>query len=127
MNEVIKNRNVFSAMVHFKCPRCRKGNLFLYSNPYNINKLTKMPVSCPVCDQPYEPEPGFYYGAMYVSYFLCVCVFFINFFTFGVHYNFSVLEFALIYSVQILAVMPYIFRYARVLYIYMFVRFDPQS
>jgi hypothetical protein len=127
MNKRKKDPGLFSSMMHFKCPRCRKGNLFLYSNPYNINRLTQMPVTCPVCDQPYQPEPGFYYGSMYVSYFLCVCIFFANFFTFGVHYDFSVLAFTIIYSVQILAVMPYIFRYARVLYIYMFVSYDPNA
>ncbi|WP_240337007.1 DUF983 domain-containing protein [Rufibacter psychrotolerans] len=25
---------------------------------------------CPVCQQLYEPEPGYYYGAMFVSYAL---------------------------------------------------------
>lgn len=24
-------------------------------------------VECPVCHRAYEPEPGFYYGAMYIS------------------------------------------------------------
>ncbi len=23
---------------------------------------------CSVCNQPFEPEPGFYYGAMFISY-----------------------------------------------------------
>ena len=25
---------------------------------------------CPVCDQNYSPEPGFYYGSMFISYIL---------------------------------------------------------
>ena len=35
-----------------------------------------MPDRCPHCNQNYMPEPGFYYGAMFVSYifwgFFCV-------------------------------------------------------
>ena len=27
-----------------------------------------MPEKCAVCDQKTEPEPGFYYGAMFISY-----------------------------------------------------------
>ncbi|MBT9391598.1 DUF983 domain-containing protein [Hymenobacter sp. NST-14] len=27
-----------------------------------------MPAECPVCGQTYEPEPGFYFGAMYISF-----------------------------------------------------------
>lgn len=29
---------------------------------------------CPVCKANFEPEPGFYYGAMYISYALNVAV-----------------------------------------------------
>ena len=34
-----------------------------------------MPKNCSVCDQKYEPEAGFYYGAMYVSYAIGVATF----------------------------------------------------
>ena len=27
-----------------------------------------MPERCPTCNQHFEPEPGFYFGAMFVSY-----------------------------------------------------------
>ncbi|TGE10643.1 DUF983 domain-containing protein [Hymenobacter fodinae] len=27
-----------------------------------------MPEACPVCGQRYEPEPGFYWGAMYITF-----------------------------------------------------------
>ena len=30
--------------------------------------------SCPVCSQVYDPEPGYYFGAMYVSYALNVAI-----------------------------------------------------
>jgi phage FluMu protein Com len=54
------------AMLHAKCPRCRRGNMFegatysLGSNRINLN--------CPHCQMVFEIEPGYFYAAMYVSY-----------------------------------------------------------
>ncbi len=49
-----------------KCPRCQEGDLF--SSPFEFSKPVAMPDHCPVCNQKYEPEPGFYYGSMFLSY-----------------------------------------------------------
>lgn len=50
-----------------RCPRCRRGALFTHS-ALNLSHFTEMPPACPVCGQAYEPEPGFYWGAMYISF-----------------------------------------------------------
>ncbi len=34
-----------------------------------------MPKRCPKCNMSYEPEPNFFYGAMYVSYAYTVAIF----------------------------------------------------
>jgi fatty acid desaturase len=34
----------------------------------NIGDPLAMPKKCTVCNQNFEPEPGFYYGAMFISY-----------------------------------------------------------
>jgi uncharacterized protein (DUF983 family) len=58
------------AMLHAKCPRCRRGAMFsgkvygLTTNRININ--------CPHCNLYFEIEPGYFYAAMYVSYALNV-------------------------------------------------------
>lgn len=57
-----------------KCPRCHEGDLFVKNNPYDLKFLGKMPSSCPVCGQSYSPEPGFYFGASYVSYALTIVI-----------------------------------------------------
>ncbi len=49
-----------------KCPKCRKGDLFI--KPFNWKKPLNMPSNCEVCNQNFMPEPGFYYGAMFMSY-----------------------------------------------------------
>jgi uncharacterized protein (DUF983 family) len=63
-----------AALLALRCPRCHEGKLF--SAPaYNLTKFADMPEACPVCGQAYEPEPGFYYGAMFVSYAFSVAIF----------------------------------------------------
>ena len=55
-------------ILSLKCPRCQKGKLFENPNPYNIKDIDKMPSHCSECNLNYEPEVGFWYGAMFVSY-----------------------------------------------------------
>lgn len=50
------------------CPRCRSSKLFI--EPMMLNKPLDMNDRCPVCGQNFMPEPGFYYGAMFVSYLI---------------------------------------------------------
>jgi uncharacterized protein (DUF983 family) len=58
------------AMLHAKCPRCRRGNMF-EGGSYNIGK-NKILKDCPHCHLYFEIEPGYFYAAMYVSYALNV-------------------------------------------------------
>ena len=58
-------------LLSFKCPRCHKGELFLYKW-YNFSNGNKMVEKCSVCSQRTELEPGFYHGTGYVSYALTV-------------------------------------------------------
>jgi uncharacterized protein (DUF983 family) len=53
-----------------KCPKCAKGNLFVNSNPYHLKTMHLMHEHCPVCGVSFHQEPGFYWGAMFVSYAL---------------------------------------------------------
>lgn len=61
------------AFIKGKCPRCRKGNLFV-SGPFNLKHFREMHANCPVCGVKYEAEPGFFWGAMYFSYALVVAI-----------------------------------------------------
>jgi uncharacterized protein (DUF983 family) len=48
-----------------RCPRCRIGGIFRYSI---FRGFPKMNERCPVCDLRFDREPGYFLGAMYVSY-----------------------------------------------------------
>lgn len=113
------------AIIKMRCPRCEQGKLFINPNPYNLKDLTKMPKQCECCGQLTQPETGFYYGAMYVSYALCIAISFGNYFLFELVLGFSGARFLIINTLVLLLLWPVIFRYARVIYFYIFVRYNP--
>ncbi|UOQ99348.1 DUF983 domain-containing protein [Hymenobacter sp. 5317J-9] len=55
------------ALAKLRCPRCHQGKLFSTS-ALNVTQFAQMPVQCPVCGQSFEPEPGFYFGSMYITF-----------------------------------------------------------
>jgi hypothetical protein len=48
--------------------------MFQVKNPYRLRTTLKMNDHCPVCAQPLDMEPGFYYGTNMISYGLAVVV-----------------------------------------------------
>lgn len=60
----------FEAILYAKCPKCRRGKVFsgtLYG--FDLQKTNE---TCSHCGMRFEIEPGYFYGAMYVSYALVV-------------------------------------------------------
>lgn len=70
----LKGNRLYSIFKN-KCPRCHEGNFFDHNNPYNLSNFYKMEISCKVCGEKFDREPGFYYGAMFISYGLNVAWF----------------------------------------------------
>ena len=60
------------SIIHRKCPHCHEGEFMVSRNPYDLRHTGDLRDSCTVCHRKFEPEPGFYYGGMYVSYGLAV-------------------------------------------------------
>lgn len=55
-----------------KCPHCEKGQVFYKNgNPFLI-QMPKMHSHCQECGHRFEREPGYFFGAMYVSYAIAV-------------------------------------------------------
>ena len=55
-----------AALLRQRCPRCRDGRVFA--------GLLAMRETCTVCGHRFEREPGYFVGAMYVSYGLALPV-----------------------------------------------------
>jgi uncharacterized protein (DUF983 family) len=69
MNEMVMHTGEVSAVKAIfsgRCPTCRKGDVFF--NPWYHWDFLATRDNCPVCNTAYQPEPGFFYGALYVSY-----------------------------------------------------------
>lgn len=114
------------ALLALRCPRCHQGKLFTYPAT-SITKFMDMPAECPVCGQTYEPEPGFYYGAMYISFGFALATFAVV----GVllYYFFgdpATWVYVVVVAIITLLSTPLVFRYSRALMLYLFggVRYD---
>ncbi|WP_400193988.1 DUF983 domain-containing protein [Hymenobacter sp. B81] len=114
------------ALLALRCPRCHEGPLF--SHAAFSTKFAEMPKHCPVCEQAYEPEPGFYWGAMFVSYGFTVAIFAIS----GVLLYYLAGDpplWAYVVTVGLAALIttPLVLRYSRALMLYLFggVRYEP--
>jgi uncharacterized protein (DUF983 family) len=115
------------AILGMKCPTCYEGNLYSDPNPFHFKNLHVMHNQCDKCGQVFNPEPGFYYGAMYVSYGLSVGLFLMFFFFSEFVYGMDGVVFITAYTATLLLLFPYIFRYSRVIYIHLFYGFKANA
>lgn len=123
--DIDKSRHVpseFSAALHAKCPRCRRGDMF-NTSMYGF-KLQKMNDNCPHCGVRFEREPGYFYVAMFISYGMNVIEMIIaGVLTYLVTHNLEdpVLYMAVIFPVVIL-LSPINYRYSRVVLLFWLTR-----
>ncbi|MEO0895764.1 MAG: DUF983 domain-containing protein [Bacteroidota bacterium] len=121
-----KTPSWLSSVVGLRCPRCRKGKLFVQPNPYNIKQITEMPSKCPCCGQDFVIEPGFYFGATYVSYALNIAWLVPLFFLINFILDLPYRTFVITMFVLIPILIPLISRLSRALWLGAFVKFDQE-
>lgn len=58
--------NIVTSVLKEKCPYCHNGDVFEKTN----SKFTipNVKPKCEVCNKKFDGEPGYFFGAMYVSY-----------------------------------------------------------
>jgi len=110
-------------ILHERCPRCREGAIFRKSL---WRGWLAMYERCPVCGLKFEREPGYFLGAMYVSYGLTLVpmlfLVVILWRAIGLTYSTALLSAALVY----LPFVPPVVRLSRVVWIYIDQRLDPE-
>ena len=124
---VLKGKMLYSILFQ-KCPRCHEGELFEEYNPYKLNRIFDMPERCPKCDQLYQLEPSFFYGAMYVNYGLTVAIsvaVFVAMYVLGSPWEMHEYLIGIIGSILILS--PLTFRLGRSIWINFFIKYDPNA
>ena len=112
-----------------KCPRCRRGDMFVDPNPYHLACTMKMNDRCPVCKQPFDLEVGFYYGSSYVSYALSIAISVASLIAWWVLIGLSTADNRFFYwmganALLLIILQPILMRLARAIWIAFFVRYD---
>ena len=107
-----------SALLSGKCPACRQGDIFKYPLK-RISKFAEMHRNCPVCGTSLEPEPGFYFGAMFVSYGLSVLLFICLWLALYIFWNPSDVVYVIVIALGAVVFTPISFRFSRTIYLYM--------
>jgi hypothetical protein len=67
----MSSQRIFS-LLKGKCPKCETGDVFKTKGNLFLFRMPVMHETCPHCGHKFEREPGFFFGAMYVSYALAV-------------------------------------------------------
>lgn len=96
--------------------------MFNNKNVYKYNGFFDMPDACPVCQQDFLVEPGFYYGAMYVSYGLTIAVTVAVYVVMAIFDVFSIVGFLIADVVTLLVTLPYIFKVSRTFWLALIVK-----
>ena len=108
------------ALLTLRCPRCHQGKLFSYP-ALNITKFAQMPAQCPDCGQTFEPEPGFYFGSMYITFaFNVATVLVLGVLLYYLFGNPDTWVYVVAVTVVTLLLTPLILRYSRALMLYLF-------
>ena len=122
--------NFLWSLFTMKCPRCRRGGMFVNNNPWNLKKVFAMPQRCPECGQPFELEVGFWCGTGFVSYGLSIALSVFSFVAWYILIGMSVKDNRFFWWMGInifllIVLQPWLMRFSRVIYLYFFVKYDP--
>jgi uncharacterized protein (DUF983 family) len=122
----LKKGDKLYSILKNKCPRCHEGNLFAQQGEKNYNLFGYTPERCSVCGQSFILEPGFYYGAMYISYIIAVAIMLPIFILFYSGFDFSFKKSLLFVALIQIFITPRLYKLSRSLWINMFVSYDEQ-
>lgn len=130
MDNKTPNRGYIATVIGCRCPRCREGKMFVHPITWRFGKNMKMNERCLVCGQPTEIEVGFYYGTGYVSYAIALILsgisFVLWFLTIGFSFSDNRFLFWIVTNALLLvALQPWLMRFARSLWLSWFVKYDP--
>ena len=117
---------LFSIFNH-KCPRCLEGDVYANKSSYDLKNIANMKHTCDECDLDFEREPGYYYGAMYVSYALTVAMAVALFVAYIVLFpTFNSVTYIVALTVMLLVLAPWTFRTSRVIWLNFFIKFKTE-
>jgi uncharacterized protein (DUF983 family) len=115
------------SILKLKCPHCHEGDFFK-AHPYNISKAGDIHETCPVCGEKNQKEPGFYYGAMYVSYALGAAVFISTFTIMNLFLpNFDWINYLFIVIGLLVILTPLLYALSKIIWANFFYSYKPAN
>ena len=105
-------------MLNNRCPICREGAIF--------SSLMKMNADCPVCQTHFEREVGFFSMSIFIGYLVATAIG-LPFFILGLILGLELTWLVGLPGAVIVLTTPVIYRYGRILWIYIDEWLDPRS
>jgi uncharacterized protein (DUF983 family) len=116
--------STLGSILQQRCPRCRTGRIFRYSI---YRGFPKMYERCSVCELKFEREPGYFLGAMYISYGLALLTIALIAVSLWAVTGWWITKVTIWAVVLFLPFAPMITLFARVLWIYLDQTIDPEQ
>ncbi len=124
---MLKKGTKLYSILKRKCPACHEGKFFI-SNPYDLKNTGRIHEKCSVCGEKFSKEPGFYYGAMYVSYGLGVAVFVAIFLlTYWLYPNPTVFTYILFVAISMVVFGPFLYALSKIIWANMFISYKSKK
>ena len=116
-----RQRSALAGIAVRVCPRCRRGQIFA--------SMWVMHDDCPVCGLDFDRgDPGHFTGAMYVSYALAIpLIALLTLIEYLIIPGWSLFRLVLLASVLCMPLIPWLWQYSRVIWIYFDRYFDPDD
>ena len=98
--------------------------MFTNPNPYALKVAGRMPDKCPVCDQKYVLEQGFWFGAAFLSYMLSVIIAGLSIWVSTFFMEPSKNRLVAVAATSIIVLAPYTFRLSRAVWLGLWVKYQ---
>jgi uncharacterized protein (DUF983 family) len=102
-----------------KCPRCAKAKVFKHP-AFNLWRFMEMHDYCPECNASFQPEPGFYFGAMFISYAITVAIMVAISLVLWLFFDPPTSIYIYTFLASVVLATPFSYRYSRLIWLYWF-------
>ena len=124
---MLKKGTKLYSILKRKCPSCHEGEFFV-STPYDFKHIGRIHKKCSICAEEFSKEPGFYYGALYISYGLGVAISVVIFIPIFLFYpNPSALTYILFIAVSMVLLGPFLFALSKIIWANLFISFKSKK
>lgn len=117
---------LFTSLLQGKCPKCRKGNVFVNNHILPIKDCLKTVNTCAVCKQKIKVENNYGQGMNFV---FIIFVFLFNLLWYcpiiGLSFkDDSIYYYIAISTIMVLVLQPWLMRFSRILFLYLVIRYE---